>query len=80
MEDFEEALRLFQSQVATPNPALDQAFASTREAFADIGVPELTPTEAKAVLSVLVLFLQAPEESRALIAAYLGSLLPPSTP
>lgn len=75
MDEYDDALREFQETVSVSDPALDQVFAACRDAFQQIGVGAITAREAKVALSILTAYLGAPEETRAALAAYLGTLL-----
>lgn len=73
--DFDDALRDFAKAVDIPDPALDQALAAMREVVKELGIGDLTGREARVALAVLTLYLQAPEETKPIISAYLGTLL-----
>lgn len=73
--DIDDVLDPFGAQVSIPDPALDQAFAAARQAFQSVGIGGITAVEARKILSTLMLYLGAPEETRIVISSYLGSLL-----
>ena len=73
--EFDDAMKAFAETVNVPDPALDQVFAACRDAFAGLGITNITSRESMIALAILTTYLGAPEETRVAITAYLGTLL-----
>lgn len=75
MSEIEDVLRAYHYDVSFADPGLDQKLSVIRDTLAGLGLPHITPTQARTALVILGVSRSLNEEGNVLLCAYLGTLL-----